>query len=73
MAKVVGIQYEGNPKIYTYLQGAAELQVNQIVVVPVARGWGWSIGRVAQVDYPEGFEKDLPYKLKAVHSVLGKL
>lgn len=73
MAKVVGVQYEGNNKVYTYLQGADTLEQGHIVAVPVARGWGWSIGRVTKTDYPEGFEKDLPYKLKPVHSILGKL
>lgn len=64
MAKCVGVQYEGSTKIYTYLQNVDELKVGDKIRVPSARGE--SNATVAKVDYPEGYEKDLPYKLKMV-------
>lgn len=73
MATVIGVQFEGSPKIYTYFTGGLEVDINHIVAVPTSRGWGWGIARVAKVDYPEGFEKDLLYKLKPIRTVLGEL
>lgn len=74
MSKVVGIQYEGSAKRYDYkAPDALDLAIDDIVAVPVRRGWGFTIGRVVKLDYPANYEQGLSFKLSTIHTRLGRL
>lgn len=77
MARVIGVQYEGSARQYSYLASNdqhEQLKVGDFVLVPVAKqgGFPYAVARVLKTDHPEGYERDLPYKLKAIHTVIGK-
>lgn len=69
MTKAVAVVYEGNDKQYTYQASDDlfdKLGVGDIVVVPVARGWGFSIAKVAKVSFPDNYLQSLPFKAKHI-------
>ena len=77
MARVIGVQYSGSSNVYSYLASDdlhEKVQVGDYVVVPVARSgqFPYSVARVLKKDYEKGHEQTLPFKLKAVISVIGQ-
>lgn len=74
MSKVVGVMYEGSPKKYDYkAPDVLDLALDDIVAVPVRRGWGFAIARVVKLDYPANYEQGLSFKLSTIHTRLGRL
>ena len=74
MSKVVGVMYEGSLKKYDYkAPDDLDLELDDIVAVPVRRGWGFAIARVVKLDYPPNYEQGLNFKLSPLRIRLGRL